>query len=79
MKKVFLLLVLFTAFIGVQAQYTQTLPLNYSDFFRAEAINADGEHLERGEYAEGAAQNSEESPILADQWSLTGKASIVPV
>ena len=56
------------------ADYTQVLPLNYEDFFRAEAIDEDGEHLERGAYTEGAIQNSEASPILADQWNLTGKS-----
>ena len=75
MKKVSLLLAALTfACVSVFGDYSQVLPLNYEDFFRAEAIAEDGEHLERGAYTEGAVQNSEASPILADQWNLTGKA-----
>lgn len=75
MKKVSLLLALFLgSYVCAYADYTQTLPLDYTDFFRAEALNADGEHLERGAYIEGAQQNTDASPIMADQWNLTGKA-----
>ena len=75
MKRKFLLVAIaLISCICMYADYTQVLPLNYEDFFRAEAIDEDGEHLERGAYTEGAIQNSEASPILADQWNLTGKS-----
>ena len=35
------------------------LPLDYNDFFRADAIAEDGEHLEKAEYAEGTTQSAE--------------------
>lgn len=72
MKRVFLLFVLFFLCTIIRAQYTQTLPLNYTDFFRADAVSDGGAALESGEYAEGATQTAE---IFApDQWNLTGKA-----
>lgn len=75
MKRKFLVVAIaLISCICMYADYTQVLPLNYEDFFRADAIAEDGEHLERGVYIEGAVQNSDESPILADQWNLTGKA-----
>ena len=72
-RKILLVAIALISCICMYADYTQVLPLNYEDFFRAEAIDEDGEHLERGAYTEGAIQNSEASPILADQWNLTGK------
>ena len=73
-RKILLVAIALISCICMYADYTQVLPLNYEDFFRAEAIDEDGEHLERGAYTEGAIQNSEASPILADQWNLTGKS-----
>ena len=73
-RKILLVAIALISCICMHADYTQVLPLNYEDFFRAEAIDEDGEHLERGAYTEGAIQNSEASPILADQWNLTGKS-----
>lgn len=72
MKKHLFVVAALAAGMSINAQYTQTLPLDYTDFFRADAIAEDGEHLEKAEYESGAAQSAE---IFApDQWNLTSKA-----
>lgn len=71
MKKLFLGIAAIAASISLNAQYIQTLPLDYTDFFRADAIAEDGEHLERGAYA-GTSQG-DSNPLLANQWNLSGK------
>ena len=78
MKKVSLLLALFLgSYVCAYADYTQTLPLDYTDFFRAEALNADGEHLEVYTYA-NSDQKSSSKPdgedLHGDQWNCSGKA-----
>ena len=72
MKKHLFLVAALVASMAVNAQYTQELPLDYSDFFRADAIAEDGEHLEKAEYAEGTTQSAE--TFQPNQWNLTGKA-----
>ena len=79
MKKVSLLLALFLGtYVCAYADYTQTLPLDYTDFFRAEALNADGEHLEVYTYA-NSDQKSTSKPngedLHGDQWNCSGKAA----
>ena len=75
MKKVSLLLAALTfACVSVFGDYSQVLPLNYEDFFRADAIAEDGEHLERGEYIEGAAQGTA-NPFMGNQWNLSSSTS----
>ena len=79
MKKVSLLLALFLgSYVCAYADYTQTLPLDYTDFFRAEALNADGEHLEVYTYA-NTDQKSSSKPdgedLHGDQWNCSGKAA----
>lgn len=71
MKKVSLLLAALTfACVSVFGDYSQVLPLNYEDFFRAEAIAEDGEHLERGAYTSTSGVS-----IMADQWNRSGKST----
>ena len=76
--------ILFFEFVcmGMYAQYTQTLPLNYEDFFRAEAIAEGGDSLEHDEYEEGATQYSSTSGtgvrIKSDMWCLSGKGNADP-
>ncbi len=73
MKKLFLGIAAIAASISLNAQYVQTLPLDYTDFFRADAIAEDGEHLERGAYIVGAAQGTN-NPFMGDQWNLSSKS-----
>lgn len=72
MKKHLLLVAALAAGIAVNAQYTQELPLDYEDFFRAEAIAESGTALERGVYATNT-QGS--GVIMVDQWNNGGKSS----
>lgn len=78
MKKNFFLVAALAAGMALNAQYTQTLPLDYNDFFRAEALNADGEHLEVYTYA-NSDQKSSSKPngeeLHGDQWNCSGKAT----
>ena len=69
MKKSFLAATFLILSLVVYAQYTQVLPLNYEDFFRADAIAEDGNALERGEY------ETTTDAINANQWNRTGKDS----
>lgn len=71
MKKHLLLVTTLAAGIAVNAQYTQSLPLDYEDFFRADAIAESGTSLERGEYA-NTTQSS--GVIMVDQWNNGGKS-----
>lgn len=72
MKKHLFLAASLVATMALYADYTQTLPLTYEDFFRAEAINASGDSLERGAYT-GTDQAS--VSIIADQWNRSGKSA----
>ena len=75
MKKVSLLLAALTfACVSVFGDYSQVLPLNYEDFFRADAIAEDGEHLERDAYA-STTQGSSGEALKANMWSRSGKAA----
>lgn len=72
MKKHLLFVAALAAGLSLNAQYTQELPLDYTDFFRDEAIHESGDSLERGAYEAGATQSAD---IFApDQWNLTSKA-----
>ncbi len=73
MKKFFFSFLALAVGLAVNAQYTRTLPLDYNDFFRADAIAADGTHLEKAEYANTA--QDETNPIMADQWNRSGKTT----
>ncbi len=72
MKKHLLLVAALAAGIAVNAQYTQELPLDYEDFFRADAIAEGGATLERGVYTTNT-QGS--GVIMVDQWNNGGKSS----
>lgn len=77
MKKHLLLVAALAAGIAVNAQYTQELPLDYEDFFRADAIAEGGTALERGAYTTTDQYGSSKpngAHIMADQWNLTGKS-----
>lgn len=71
MKKHLFVVAALAAGMSINAQYTQTLPLDYTDFFRADAIAEDGKHLERGAYANNT--QGDATPLMADQWNLSGK------
>ncbi|MBO7456075.1 MAG: fibronectin type III domain-containing protein [Paludibacteraceae bacterium] len=72
MKKHLLLVAALAAGIAANAQYTQELPLDYEDFFRADAIAEGGAALERGVYTTNT-QGS--GVIMVDQWNNGGKSS----
>ena len=72
MKKALFSFAMFIFCAGIRAEYTQTLPLDYTDFFRAEAISESGVVLERGEYT-NTTQTS--GVIMANQWNRSGKTS----
>lgn len=72
MKKHLLTIAALATSMLLSAQYTQVLPLDYEDFFRADAVAEGGAALERGEYA----NNTQSSGvIMADQWNNGGKSS----
>ncbi len=70
MKKHLLTIAALATSMLLSAQYTQVLPLDYEDFFRADAVAEGGAALERGEYA-NTTQSS--GVIMADQWNRGGK------
>lgn len=76
MKKHLFFAAALAASLSINAQYEQTLPLDYNDFFRADAIN--GEYLEKYEY-QNTDQKSTSKPdgeeLKADQWNRGGKTS----
>lgn len=72
MKKHLFLAAALAAGMALNAQYTQELPLDYNDFFRAEAIAEDGNHLERDAYTSTTQDGT--NPIKADQWNNGGKS-----
>lgn len=71
MKKHLLTIAALATSMLLSAQYTQVLPLDYEDFFRADAVAEGGAALERGEYAT-TTQSS--GVIMADQWNRGGKS-----
>jgi len=72
MKKHLFLAAALAAGMALNAQYTQELPLDYNDFFRAEAIAEDGNHLERDAYTSTTQDGT--NPVKADQWNNGGKS-----
>lgn len=72
MKKVSLLLAALTfACVSVFGDYSQVLPLNYEDFFRADAVAEGGAALERDVYT-GTTQGT--GVIKVNQWNRGGKS-----
>ena len=75
MKRKFLLVAIaLISCICMHADYTQVLPLNYEDFFRADAIAEDGEHLERDAYT-STTQGASGEALKANIWSRSGKSA----
>lgn len=76
MKKHLFLVAALVAGMALNAQYTQELPLDYNDFFRAEALNEDSTHLEVYQYL-NSDQKSSSKPngeeLHGDQWNCSGK------
>ena len=72
MKKHLFTIAALAASMILSAQYTQTLPLDYEDFFRADAVADGGTALEKGVYA-----NTTQSTgvIMVNQWNNGGKSS----
>lgn len=73
MKRNLFTIAALAASLTLSAQYTQTLPLDYNDFFRVEAIAEEGNSLERGAYT--STSQGSGAPLLVDQWNCSGKAS----
>ena len=78
MKKHLFFVAALAASMALNAEYTQELPLDYNDFFRAEALNEDGTHLEVYQYL-NTDQKSSSKPngedLHGDQWNCSGKAT----
>ena len=74
MKKHLFTIAALAASMILSAQYTQTLPLDYEDFFRADAVADGGTDLEKDAYANTS--QGDGTPLMADQWNRIGKRSV---
>lgn len=72
MKKHLLTIAALATSMLLSAQYTQVLPLDYEDFFRADAVAEGGAALERDAYS-GTTQGSSGEALKANQWNRGGK------
>ena len=70
MKKHLLTIAALATSMLLSAQYTQVLPLDYEDFFRADAVAEGGAALERDAYT-GTTQGT--GVIKVNQWNRGGK------
>ena len=70
MKKITLLLALCGLTLAANAIYPQTLPIDYSQFFAASAINVNGTDLVRDVYANQTPTPVPATPILANEWTF---------
>ena len=71
MKKHLLTIAALATSMLLSAQYTQELPLDYEDFFRADAVAESGTTLERAEYT---TTTQASGVIMANQWNRGGKS-----
>lgn len=72
MKKHFFLVAALAAGMALNAADPE-LPLDYNNFFSADAIASDGNHLEQGVYADNT--QGDGTPLQAYKWVLSGKAA----